>query len=488
MTLFPIPEYRPDVADINSNFTDEIRNLLVADGSYIPMPSFAATSQSLPKRPLGAVALRSLDGGVAVFAGTEDKLYQLDNTDMSWHSITEKDVNYSATESAPWSFACFGNYVIAVNKNNKPQVFVLGKSQFFRDLGGNPPQAGTVKIWGDFVCLMQLPDNPNRVHWSGLNNAEFWTVGENNCDYQDFPEGGSVQGSSEATNPIIFLQNAIYFATFVPGSDITFSFQKVHDKRGVKSPRSIACRGANVFYADEGGFFQISADGAITPIGFEKVDRSVFTRLNASHISDISGAIDPFYSRVYWAVDYAGRGIFDEMVVYDWGLGKWSTVTINAAFILPIYISGYTLDGLDNVNTNLDQLGISLDSKAWQGGAPILGAFSENFSLGTFSGSPMEAAITTQELGATDGSVQRMENLLCLVDTDQVRLSIGVRFRRSERAAFVWSKECQVSNYTQRFHKRSRGRYHRFRMRIPAGVEWHHLKGFDVSFTSAGRR
>lgn len=44
----------------------------------------------------------------------------------------------------------------------------------------------------NFVALMGQPDNPNRISWSGLNNADFWRFGEQGCDFQDFFEGGKV--------------------------------------------------------------------------------------------------------------------------------------------------------------------------------------------------------------------------------------------------------------------------------------------------------
>lgn len=486
MSFIPIAEYRPDISLLNGAYSDEIRNVLPADGSYIPMPSYMPMSQKLDSRPLGSFAVRAIDGGTTVFAGTAGRLYRLDNTDFSWENITPGNITYSANSNARWSFALFGNYVLAVNKNDAPQVFELGKAQKFRPLGGNPPRAGLVKIWGDFVCLMQLPDNPNRVFWSGLNNAECWTVGKNNCDYQDFPDGGFVQGSTETTNPIIFLQSSIYAGSFIPGSDIIFSFRKLHDKRGAVSAQSIACRGTQAFYADQGGFFQIGADGALVSIGFEKVDRTVFTRLNAANISEICGVIDPFYARVYWAVDYEGRGSFDEMLVYDWGLQRWSVVAVNALAVLPIYPAGYSLEGLDKISASLEDLPFSLDSKAWQGGAPVLGMFSTDYRLGAFSGLPMEALVSSQELGSPGGSMQRITALYPQIDTNAAQLECGTRGLSAD--IMRWNAPLAASFYTGRYHLRSRARFHKFRLRVPEGAIWHHINGFDVNLIEAGQR
>lgn len=486
MVLVPQAEYRPDVSTLNGVYSDEIRNVLVADGSYIPAKDFAAMADALGESPLGGIAVIGTDGSVRIFAGSATKLWLLDNTDLTFDDVSQAATTYAATNSAPWSFAAFGNFVIAVNANDDPQVFEIGTDIVFRDLAGSPPRAGIVKIWGDFVALMGLASNKNRVHWSGLNDCEFWTPGSNNCDYQDFPDGGAVQGSSEATNPIVFLERSIYRTTFVPGSVEIFSFQKIHDKRGAKSPYSIATRGAYSFYCEEGGFFQISPDGAINAIGFEKVDRTVFTRLNSSSISKIQGVVDPFYSRVYWVVDYAGAGTYSEMLVYDWNLSKWTVLDVQVKQIFPLATIGYTLEGLDAIYASLEEVPFSLDSKAWQGGSPILGAFDASGRLGAFLGDNMEATIVTQELGDTSGQIQRVTECYPVVDTLDCFLSIGGRMRRSD--GFTWTEEQAPSYNTGRVRKRSRARFHRFKVRIPSETSWAHFQGVDVNLQPAGYR
>lgn len=486
--FIPVAEYRPDVADLNTSFTDQVRNVLSADGSYIPAPAFKDLTSELEDAPLGGISVKLAGGTQALFAGTSEKLWRLDTTDLTWTDVSKTATTYAANIDAPWSFGVFGNFIIAVNQNNDPQVLEVGVDTKFRDLGGSPPRAGIVRVWGDFVALMNLTGARNRVQWSALNNCEEWNPGVNNSDYQDFPDGGTVQSSTETTNPTIFLEQAIYRATFVPGSVVIFTFQKIHEKRGAKSPYSVASRGSYTFYVDEGGFFQIASDGSISPIGFEKVDRTVFRKMQASSISKIYGVVDPFYSRVYWIVDYAGTGIYDEMLVYDWQLSRWTAIDVSVLYIMPIATIGYTLDGLDSVSLSLDTLPFSLDSKAWQAGAPLLAGFSPDYKLGGFQGDNLEAIITTPEVGDTSGPVMRSTSTAPVVDADNVFVSIGVRMRRRNSEPTVWLPEAYPSYNTGRVRKISRARFHRFKVRIPAGETWSHFKGIDVDTTPAGSR
>lgn len=484
MTLIPVSRYRPDVSSYQSQFTDQILNVFCGSNSYIPAQSLSSITEPLAEMPLNAFTAKGSDGSVNIFAGTPTKLYKLDNTSLTWADISNG--TYAASQEFPWSFAAFGNYVIAVNLSDDPQVYEIGVDLVFRDLGGSPPRASVVKVWGDFVALMGLTSNPNRVHWSGLNNAEFWTPGSQNSDYQDFPDGGRVQSSSEATNPIIFLESAIYRGTFVPGSVEIFTFQKIHDKRGAKSPTSVTSRGSYIFYCDEGGFFQITPDGGLTPIGFEKVDKTVFGRLQASSISRIMGAVDPFHPRVYWALDYTGSGVFDQIISYDWNIGEWTPIEANIYVLFPLFTTGYTLESLNSVSASIDDLPFPLDSKIWQGGAPILGALSADFSLSSFQGPTLEATILTQEFGDPAGGVVRTTRVYPIVDAVNVFVSIGQRMRRTD--SFTFLPEQYPSYNTGQVRKRSRSRFHRFKVRIPAEETWTHMQGIDTEFAGAGSR
>ncbi|WP_455479208.1 hypothetical protein V4B17_05710 [Bartonella sp. B23] len=487
MAFFPIADYRPDVANINGIFTDELINVLPADGSYIPMPSFEPLTDPCPGILLGAFAVKTKNG-VFVIVGTEQKIYLLDNTTMQWKDISRKGKFYLANVDAPWSFALFGDYVIAVNANDKPQVIDINHDKKFRDLGGNPPQAGLVRVWGDFVCLMKLTEYPRRVHWSGLNDAEFWTVGKKSCDYQDFPDGGFVQGATETTNPIIFMRSAIYAGSFIPGSKIIFSFQKIHDKRGAKNAESIVCRGDLAFFSDEGGFYQMTNEGQIIPIGFEKVDRTMTAKSRQNNLYTLFAAIDGVYNRVYWMIDNDDSSDECILLIYDWGLQKWTKAIVKIKTIMPIFLAGITLEGLDKISQSLDDLPFSLDSKAWKNETPILGAFDHQGRLGSFSGLPMACVVTSQEMGQTNGMITRVKNIMPQVNSREFYLSVGMRFRQSIEEKTVWLPEKKPSHNTGQIHSRARARFYRFKLRIPEGQNWSHIAGFDVKLNAAGMR
>ena len=483
----PFAEFRPDVAAVNADFTDNVLNVLPSSGFYSPFPSLVPVSQTLPSAPAGnGILARTLNGGLSIFVGTGSKLWRLNNTTLAWIDVSRTGAAYSANPDAPWDFAQYGSFVVAVNGNDDPQVFDMTSAVRFTALGGSPPRASIVKVWGDFLALMGLTSNPDRAQWSGLNDIEQWTPGTNNSDYQTFPDGGRVQGSTEGTNPLIILERAIYSATFVPGSDEVFSFSKAQDKRGAKSPSSIASRGAYTFYVDEGGFFQLASDGSVNPIGFMKVDQTAFASIIASDVAKMAAVVDPIQSRVYWAAPYSGSPFYNRLLIYDWQLQQWSQAEVSILSLFNFATTGFTMESLDTVSTNLDALPFSLDSRVWQGGAPLLGAFSTDFRLSAFNGGVAEAILETQEMGDTTGGITTHLSHYPAINTGACFGSVGSRYRQSDTPAFT--EERAMSGNTGRIHKRSRGKFHRVRIRIPASTTWSRAQGVDVETVTTGRR
>ena len=486
MTVIPFAAWEPDKAELNGQGVGDILNVLCSTASYLPFPDLVSFTAALAAQPLGYFTARSLSGQVTIFAGTAAKLYKLDNTTLTWTDISKPATTYAANIDARWSFEQFGDYVVAVNINDNPQVFQLGVSATFDNLAGSPPKAAFVKAWGDFLCLLQLGTNANRVHWSALNDITGWTPGTNNSDFQDFPEGGIVQGSSRATSPLVILESAIYAATFVPGSPIIFTFVKIHDKRGAKSPYSIASRGENIFFADEGSFFQMGADGSILDIGFEKVSRTIFGQVAAADVAAMVGAIDPFYSRVYWTMDLTGAGIYDSIIVYDWLQARWAIASQTNQGIFPAATAGYTLEGLDAVSATLDALPYSLDSKVWQGGAPVLAAFGSDFTLGFFNGTNKQATLTTQEQGDLSGGITLISSMYPVVDNNNCTMAIGSRFLRGD--VITWTAEISPTADTGRYDQLNAARFQSVRVTIPAGETWSHAQGVEINAKAAGKR
>ena len=167
MPLLSWGEYRPDVADYLATTSRNILNVLPRGDGYGPFPSVSTFSGALPAACRGAFYALKSDGSVAIFAGTSDRLYVMDNTTFGWADVSKDGEAYLAlTATSYWQFAQFGSLVIAVQANVPPQVFDLSSSNEFGNLDGSPPQAAYIAIVGRFVVLSGLLSNPYRIQWS----------------------------------------------------------------------------------------------------------------------------------------------------------------------------------------------------------------------------------------------------------------------------------------------------------------------------------
>lgn len=408
--------------------------------------------------------------------------------DIDGVTLTPMD-SYTASIDQRWRFRRFGDYIVAVNINDAPQYYELGVSTEFSDLPGNPPNARQLAVWGDHLALFA----GSTVTWSDTNDIGEWTTG--NAGSQTFPDGGDIQGSFDATNPLIVQREAIRAATFMPGSLEVFSFTKISDKKGAISPYAVGTRGEFLFFADTSAFYQLSAAGQVIPVGFEKVDRFSFGLIGGNDPNSVYCEVDPVRPRVYFAVkSNVEADSFDRLLVLDWQIGEWSKIETELGILFPLAAGtiGQDLDTDvpdDADDELLDSDAPSLDSSIYESGAPLMAAFDTNFQLGFFNGANAEAYIETSEMGEITGQMRRVTELYPVVDADNlahIHVSIGARNRRSEN--FVWTEEFSPSTNTGICRKRNRARFHKYRLRVEAAAVWTFLQGISDNPMPAGMR
>ena len=88
MPVLFFSEYRPDVSDYEGNSSQDITNVVPRGDGYGPFPSFSAFTSALPATCFGSFAARKNDGSIAIFAGTSNKLYMLNNTSGTWTDVS----------------------------------------------------------------------------------------------------------------------------------------------------------------------------------------------------------------------------------------------------------------------------------------------------------------------------------------------------------------------------------------------------------------
>ncbi len=353
-TMVPFASWAPDISDLNGQFTRSIENVLPRADGYGPFLGHVSFTSALAAVCRGYFFARNEDI-LVVFAATIDRIYQLDNTDLTWTDVSQGGSAYTAiSANENWQFAQFNNLVIAVQGNEDPQVFDLTSSTAFADLAGTPPKARYISIINRFVVLSGLLDNPYRVQWSGLNDTTNWTAGTGLSDFQDLPDGGIVRGVVGGEFGIIIQDGTMRRMIFSPGSDVIFQIDRIAKDTGALAPYSIVNAGERVFFLSPRGFIMTDSSGSITPIGKERVDRTFLSTYDSTNLGLLIGAADPGSNLVMWSyksADGGDNGLFDKLICYDWALQRWSIVNMSGEYLAALARPGQTLEGLDTIGS-----------------------------------------------------------------------------------------------------------------------------------------
>lgn len=479
-------EWTPDMPDLgNSGIT--AKNVIPWPGAYKSFPSMAVQSAALNARVQGGYFLRDTSGNVYNIAGTTSKLYQQVAGSTTYVDVTRSSGGAYATAIDDfWEIAQWGNTAIATNFIDDPQVLTLGGTNFAA-LGGTPPKARHVAVIRDFVVFGNTSLAPNRVKWSAINNsADYVIAAATQSDEQDLQgDGGWVQKIIGGEYGLVFQERAVWKMTYI-GSPEIFQFDLIERNRGAFAPQSVIGWGNMVFYLADDGFYLIVGGSPAIPIGAGKVDKTFLADLQTSYGYRINAAIDPTNKLVMWA--YPGTGSTDgtcnKIVIYNWSVKRWSLVEGVAIECFARYAStGYTLEGLDTVSTDLDALPASLDSRIWTGGAQSLAAFDSDHKLNTFAGTAMDATVDTGEMQLSPGMRSSVLWARPLTDGSAASVALRSRNRLADTASYG---SASTQDSTGICALRSNARYHAARTTTSGAFNF--IQGVELHYTQEGER
>lgn len=485
MVDIPLAQWLPDRAPLGVPVSLAQNVIPWADGYKAFKSLSAVSSNALTARFQGGMFGRDSASNVYNFAGDATKLYRLNAA--AWGDVSRLAGGaYTTAADDWWEMIQWGETIIAVNgTTDPPQVFTLGTSANFAALGGSPPNARHIAIIRDFVVLGNINDGtayPSRVRWSGINNSASWTVSATTqADYQDLQgDGGWIQKIVGGEYGLVFQERAIWRMIYV-GSPEIFQFDLIEKKRGAFAPQSVVSWGAMAFYLSDDGFYVISGGAESEPIGDGKVDRYFLDNYATGNAHRITGTIDPVNKTVMWSYPSTSSGTPDYILVYNWVYKKWSLVSQSIEGFVRYAAEGYTLEGLDSINTSIDALTTSLDSRAYTGGAMTLAAFNTSHVLGTFTGTDMAATVDTGDIELNKGQRTTVQEARPLVDGLAASVTPGTRNLVSD--AISWGSA--VAQNTSGFCPlRTNANYHRFR--ITTSGDFNFIQGLKVQHTAIG--
>ncbi|GJE29807.1 hypothetical protein [Methylobacterium organophilum] len=494
MSAIPLAPYAPDVASVDAAVSAIAQNVVPRADGYAPIPAPVPITSALPDPCRGAIAVVSpAFGTTRYYAGTARGLFRYDGLG-GWADASNPGRTYSIPTDDSWSFALYGSRLVATSANTPPQVIDIDAGKIFADLGGGPPRARLVSIVGEFLILGGLASDPNSVQWSDLGDPESWPLGVQNGhegDLQILPDGGAVTGFAGGESGLVFQERAIRRMTFSGGSTI-FDFSVLEENRGAVSPSAVAKAGGRVFFLDRDGFYAFPyAGSASVPIGAERVNRTFLDRVDPNHIGATVAVRDATGPRILFA--YRTRSaptgdptLRDEGLVYDWLLDRWAgPITIQLRAGLTAATPAVSIDALPGSIDDPSQP--SLDDPIYAGGVPALGFVTADNRLSLLTGAPLEAVFATAEAMLARPNRAFVTGVRLDSDADDWRVQVGGREGLGQSAAVAYRPETAPT--VERIAPcRSSARYHRARIRIPAGTAWSYASGIEVEAVAEGLR
>ena len=480
----PFGPFEPDKSMFNGTASASVVNVMPVANGWGPMPGLTTISAALGATCRGAVYVRDSSGNYTIIAGTETGLFKLNTTDYTWTDISGASAPYSLPLEDTWSFTVFGTKLVIHNIADPIQVYNIETAGVCADLAGSPPQAKYSWVSGDFLVLGYLSDTngDKKVRWSGVNNIEHWTIGEQGADEQVIPEGKEVcAGFGEQGGFFVICRSAMHFFQFAPSSGYTFVRQLLNAVQGTISPRSVVSIGpGQFFYLSEDGFF---AGAERKPIGAERVDRWFLDQIDMTYIGDVQGAADPFEKIVWWK--YQVPSGTSRRLGYDWQLDRWCTTDLQVGEIVPLVTPGVTIDGMDALYASIDEVDVPFDSRLFLGGRPTLATFTSDNELAFFSGDNIAATLSTSTIEPDPVSRAYANGVRIVTDANGSSVSVTDTLYDYHGAAGVTSG-ASTMNRAGFCPMRVDGRLHRFTTTISQGAEWSIVSEIEIPFQASG--
>lgn len=470
--IIPFPSFEPDKASYNTQASMAVTNAFPTPDGWGPLPGFTAFSSALPGAPRGSITARTAEGVQVTVCGTGAKLYRVNNdgtlTDISTGT-------YSVPVGDDWSFALYGNRIVATNLNNGPQYYDIGSSSAFAPLPGSPPKARYVKVIGDFLALFQLASSKASIQWSGINNSEQWVPGEELSDINTFPDGEELMAVAVVgSGATLAFRTGFRTMTFDPSSGYVFSFSPLIVGNGCAASRSLVEIGSGDFvYYSNTGFYRGPSG---QPIGTERVDRWFMSMCPSANRGGIKGVLDPVRRAVFWRyLDTNNEGQF---IGYHYLLDRWFISDASVTNIGLYATSAISLEELDTLYGSLDAIPKSLDAESFAGGPPAFAGFDNSYRLGFFDGNPQAATLYTNAIEMTPGSRTYVDPMRVITDADRFTAQVGKLAFHGD--APVWGATLTPNSRSRLVNARSDARLHMFRLDIPQGAVWKAATGIDL--------
>lgn len=484
----PFGPLAPDAKETAPGVVMTAQNVLPLIEGYGPASSLVtpAAATALSAAPRGVQSLVLRDGAYVVYGFTETTIEQLQSDD-SW---TEIEDGFNCTAGDDWSSVHFGNFLLSTNTTDGMQAYNVeagGAVSAIADAGDPRSIFTCANVVVALDCLDNASERNNKlIRTSAFGDHTNWKT--KGADYQPLEDGEELIGGVDLKNnaAVVFQSDAMRLMQFGnAGGGAMFSMQKIADGRGSVGARSIVSFDGTVFWLASNGFWQFSL-GGLKPIGSGKIDQWFFDTVDVSRLDEVQGSVDPNRKMVWWRFPSSvitSETVFADLIGYSWEFDRWVTAKANTAYLSRIATPGYVLDAMDDFGP-LDSIDIPLDSRFWEGGAPLFAALDSEYKFATFSGGAMAPLIQTRTANSPVSGL--ITSVTPISDAETGMVALGASDRLADTLTFKPAVGVKPSG---RCPTRIRGKNMAARWTNDLNADWTYVKGLDhIEAAGGGKR
>ncbi len=401
MTLGIDNGWMPDLSDkdiIKNKGLKIAKNVLPIRGAYYPVETPSTyNSTALNTTILSGVTAQDSQGLYHNYAGTLTKLYRFND-----YALTDVTRTSGAYSGGRWSWAEYGEWLIATNYSDEPQVLKGHTADNFEDLGGTPPYGKFALMNSGHLIFANLIESgtsyPKKIRWCALEDVEDWTIpSTTGAGSQDFPDMiGNITGIGSIGDMfVVAAENSLSVGYYI-GGRYTFGFKRNIIKGiGCYYPSSFISVGDKVFFWGKESIYSYDGESFIE-IGID-IKYSVFNSLTQRYGNRVTAAQDKINGLIFWTFPSSSSdGEADNILVYNWFKNTFSVIETDSNCIFMAASGGILLDSL--TDTLIDTYDELIDSEFFLSKTlePMIGG--TDHKIYSFNGTVMDAEIETGEI------------------------------------------------------------------------------------------
>lgn len=481
----PIEGFAPDADPTTKGVLTACSNLIPFESGFKASPSPVAVAvASLAAACRGAVVATKLAGTRRIFAGTQQRLYEL--AGATWVDRSKAGAYTGSTESR-WSFCQFGDTTIASNLTDPMQSSTAGA---FADVPTAPKAKIVVSASNNFVLAFNTNDGT-----FGVSPDRWWNCAQSNQTNWTPAQGGpttgrlvAIEGPIQAALPlgdyvIAYKARGFFLGSFV-GGDAQWQWTLVPGgDAGAVGQDAVCDIGGAHFFVSDGDFWLFDGTRPVS-IGEGIVRRWFLDNSNPVYRFMTQCSFDKPNGLV--RVNFPSKtstGVLDRTLVYHVKRQRWGVANQVVQAPLNYITPGVTIDGMDTIASTIDALpNVPVDSQFWMGGGQVPAYFNNVGQLVALSGVAGTSSLTTGDLGDDDA--------VTMIDRFRVRFSKSPAtaaatglIKMNEGDDLTEASASEIND--GKFDLRQSARFHRIRVDMTGDMQ---ATAFDVKAIPVGER